>query len=226
MSCYNWESGSVKFPTSAWSAFKKIIQNGMAKAMAEDYLLACKLYEEIVKQKKGKRNFNTANALEVEISQVFSDNSRFSYNASLKKYNFKFIDEYAVCRFILGGDKKSFFKPIKKDFPIPNSSTYNFSVDECSLQLDNLTKTLHWHTGENNHQVEHAHKTDLAKLMMLGLSKVTWTRATGGVFIGNDEYNKDSEYEGGGGNYVTSRFGPLGEPHFHVFPKKKRSVKK
>ena len=42
------------------------------------------------------------------------------------------------------------------------------------------------------------------------LAKVRWTRGTGSVFTGNDEYNQDASYEGGGANYVTTAYGPVG----------------
>ena len=43
---------------------------------------------------------------------------------------------------------------------------------------------------------------------MRELGRLNWTRATGGVFSGNDEYNRDS---GSGGNYITAAYGPLGD---------------
>jgi hypothetical protein len=40
--------------------------------------------------------------------------------------------------------------------------------------------------------------------------KIDWTRGTGGVIVGNNEYN-DGDGVGDGANYIVEGFGPLGK---------------
>jgi hypothetical protein len=68
-----------------------------------------------------------------------------------------------------------------------------------------------WSVAAGNHAVEHAHAAPLAHVFFAALHKVVWTRGTGGQFVGNDEYNEDSRAVGGGANYITRTFGPLGD---------------
>lgn len=92
----------------------------------------------------------------------------------------------------------------------PTSRTTTFRCDDGLISFDGRQVT--WSVAENNHAVERAHSHPVAAAFFATLNKLTWTRATGGVIVGNDEYNRDADYEGGGGNYVTARFGPLGTP--------------
>lgn len=65
-----------------------------------------------------------------------------------------------------------------------------------------------WNVPENNHACDHAHEHHIGRAFFAALNKVTWTRGSGGVIVGNNEYSRDSYDVGGGGNYETARFGP------------------
>ena len=64
---------------------------------------------------------------------------------------------------------------------------------------------------ENNRSRERANAHPIARRFWSEINKVRWTPTTGGFIIGNDEYNRDSESVGGGGNYITQAYGPLGK---------------
>jgi hypothetical protein len=72
-------------------------------------------------------------------------------------------------------------------------------------------RTVTWSSGEGNRAVEAAHDTPLAKVFFAALDRMTWTKGSGGSFVGNDEYNEDNRDAGGGANYITSTYGPLGD---------------
>lgn len=63
---------------------------------------------------------------------------------------------------------------------------------------------------ENNHAVDSAHAAPGAIVFFAALGKINFTRNTGGKGIGNNEYSRDSQDEGGGANYTTFGYGPLG----------------
>lgn len=71
-------------------------------------------------------------------------------------------------------------------------------------------RTLVWDVDYNNHAVENAHEGPTGKVLFPYLDRITWTRGTGGYATGNDEYHQDDDSLGGGGNYLTFHYGPLG----------------
>lgn len=80
--------------------------------------------------------------------------------------------------------------------------------EEATISFNDRKVT--WAVSENNHAVERAHDAPLSRVFFGELSKVRWTRGTGGTFVGNNEYNRDNLDSGGGANYTTSRYGPAG----------------
>jgi len=68
-----------------------------------------------------------------------------------------------------------------------------------------------WSVPNNNHQIERAHATGLAQVFFAELAKITWTRGTGGQIMSNNEYNERRDDGSQGSDYVTYRFGPIGD---------------
>ena len=107
--------------------------------------------------------------------------------------------------------RKRLVKPKKKDFAkVSPTKVTTLQADSGSLTFEHASKRIVWRVDENNRAVESARASWLGEALFDALSAVSWTRGSGGKFIGNDEYNRHegAEYEGGGGSYVTAEYGP------------------
>lgn len=104
-------------------------------------------------------------------------------------------------------------KPRKKDFPkLPVTTTRHVPVGHCAtIRFDFDNREVHWSVPENNHARDDAWRHPVAQAFARALRRVDWTRQSGGYFVGNDEYNKETGSLRGGGNYITQTFGPFGE---------------
>jgi len=96
----------------------------------------------------------------------------------------------------------------KKLMELANSRTTEFDVaGEGQITFINGAKSVVWYVDENNRSVERCRKSKVGQLFFTMLSNVEWTRNTGGEIVGKDEYNRDDDYAGGSGNYVTGSYG-------------------
>lgn len=83
---------------------------------------------------------------------------------------------------------------------------FSIACGEPSIRFEG--RKVVWTVPENNHACEHARVHPLAEAFFKLLDGVRWTRGSGGVIVGNNEYNRDDQNVGGGGNYVVSEYGP------------------
>lgn len=195
MSKYNWEHGTIKIPSNEWRPFKQKVIKIANKIIQRDYELALKLYNRIVKEGQGVRAFNFKSALRLALSE-----QNLSYDSS-----------WRIERSMFSSERRKPLKPKKKNFPLTTNRTSRLNLNgEASITFDNTMKTVIWDVPENNHAVEQAHEHVLAKALFTALGSVSWKRNSGGVIVGNDEYNQESLSEGCGGNYLTAAYGPIG----------------
>lgn len=90
-----------------------------------------------------------------------------------------------------------------------DSAGKTHTVYHCSGEatITLVGNTVTWDVPENNHAPERAHSHPMAASLFGFLRTVRWTARSGGAIAGNDEYNRDADYAGGGGNYVVEAFG-------------------
>ena len=204
MSCYEWERGRIKIPNTEWTILKSKILKAYNRLIDNDHTIATNTYNTIVNEGKGVRNFNYRSAAIAYLMRTHNlhydsinriELSLFSPSASVKR--------------------RKPLKPKRKDFPLATNRTTQFRIGSSFIQLDNKNKLFTWNVPENNHAVDTAHEHPVTIAAFNALKDITdkngWKRNSGGVIIGNDEYNSSSTDIGGGGNYITARFGPLGQ---------------
>lgn len=192
MSCYNWERGTIKIPTKEYSKLRKAVITEHNRLQDERFELALRCHAKVLAAKKGKRGFNAyhwANSADGIPWNVI--HLMFSHDPKTNKWKFHKPKKKGL-------DKK----PLTKDALLSLGGSAIIFKD----------RTVIWDVAENNRAVEDERAKPLAKFFFRKLDNITWTRGSGGKIVGNDEYNREADYEGGGGCYVTATYPPPPKP--------------
>lgn len=199
MSCYEWERGTITLPAKEWAAFRKGLLEAWNALELERLSKAVALHARLKEAIKGKRGTTKAAALREAGDRLCPEHREenegvrgllFSYDWATRTLSLKPL-------------------PKKKDLKLlPLSKDAVLDLGDASISLSNDRRTVTWSVGENNHAREHARRHPMARELFRRLDRVTWTRGSGGKLVGNDEYNRDTDDEDGGSNYVTAEYGP------------------
>lgn len=215
MSRNEWEKGTVVIPKAQWAVFKKNLRDGYAKAQAEDFGVAVKLYNAVKAKHAGKRGVDWRQAV---LAEVAAEEATGPWRSSRRVYPFQTVTDYEVANQLAKCNQKSnrsqLRVPLKKEFCTVNGKTVSFNAGfEGSVDLFDAEHAVRWAVSENNHAVECARESFIGKMLFQQFGRVKWTRGSGGALFGNDEYTRDAgrESAGCGGSYITDAFGPLGE---------------
>lgn len=197
MSCYNWERGTITIPTKEWAGLRKGLLEAWNKKQLERLARAQRAHAAIKAALKGKRGKSRDAALKAAIARHIGDvyaeggltDIVLSYDQGKRAY-------------VLKGTA-----PKKKDLQLcAVSKDAGISLPDAYVAFRNKGRTVTWEVGENNRARERANDHWFARLLFERLARMTWTRGTGGRIIGNDEYNRDNDCEGGGGNYLVREY--------------------
>lgn len=221
MSKYDWERGSLKLPKAEITKLRTALIEAHNRWQLELLAEAKAVHAKLVNAKKGKRDFDLAEELNALYGRRhpaggFDMSERNAQRAlDVGRLIFKYGTREVGGQTYTTGEVVGLKAPRKKDLDLkpkrPVKVTFQL-FDGVTICIDTNERTLSYDVPENNRAVETARRLPLVRTMFRELSTVKWTRGTGGVFVGNDEYNREDYDDGGGANYVTSSYGPLGNP--------------
>lgn len=199
MSCYNWEHGTIQLPKSKYAAIRKQFMEGYNAFLLDQLERSKRLREHVLTVNKGKRNVQWFYALQDHMN-------RFG------------VDWSTVEKMIQGMDGKKPRNLNKKLMELANNKTTVFDLaGEGTISFNKERKTVTYDVPENNRSVERARESKVGELFFKTMNSVTWTRGSGGMLIGNDEYNRENQNAGGGGNYMTASFGKDGKKDWDMW---------
>lgn len=205
MSKDEWEHGTIKLPSAAFTQIRKAMEDG-AKRDAQVAFDQTQVFWKglSAKQRRDPQAFRSA-AYDFAYGPPHAPGGR---STSQERPHAGHV--YGLLLRATDSDGRP-RRVLKADVDFPSNRTTRFRVgSEASVTFDRDRSTVTWDVPENNHAVESAHEHPTARRFFAELAKVRWTRDTGGVLAGNDEYNRDGSEVGGGQNYATIAFGPIG----------------
>jgi hypothetical protein len=229
MSTYEWEKGDFKLSVAGFRKFADDFYGAYNAARAKDKLTLEALRLDMLESSKGQRGKDWDKIFDEISSKTIKTGY---YGATSSKYEFATISNERARGILLvtvdpatKAQTRHAPRALRKADLAPASLKTKpaLSFEDASFRLDPSTRTVSWRVQDNNHACDRAHEHPLGALFWTAMGKVEWTRGTGGVLVGNDEYNRENEDEGGGGNYVKSRIGPLGEQHLEAWERSRPS---
>lgn len=211
MSCYEWETASITLPSTAVAPLKKVLResnNALHEAVRAE---AVRLH----KSAKTTNLQKYAKAVGVDLL----NNGVIAYGRQPSTVRAAAVAVLGriVWKVQKGGAKLHVPTVADVNAVVPKMTTKDdtfrvinkYGSYEATITFNG--RNVQWDVPENNHAVAAAHEADLAKVFFAHLDRIKWTRATGGYGVGNNEYHREDDYAGGGANYTTFHYGPLGE---------------
>lgn len=189
MSCNEWTHGQVILPAAEVSKFWSTLVDAVNAESQRKYDAAQAFWKSLTRKQQTDAD-EYIKALHNRNVDTYDLNLPYPYRAREEKPR----------------------RAKKTDYQWPTKTTSVLHDSDLSISLDRQTRTVTYNVGENNHAREHAEQSALGRAWERAIREVRWTHGTGGVLLGNDEYNIDggSEYAGGGGSYVVAAYGYIG----------------
>ena len=192
MSVYEYEGGTFRIPSQEYPKLRQTVEVAVKAHKAKVFDHTQTLWKGLTpKQKSRQGEYEKA-------ARTYAEKTFTNYGDDSMYDDFQDMTDRVIDR--------STAKPrrvIQADMDYPTNRTTQFRIGEVSVHFDKDTSTVRYHVDENNHSVERSHDNPLRHKLFMQLEKMRWSRDTGGVVRGDDEYNDQGVYD-------VVAYGPIG----------------
>lgn len=205
----DWEEGTIVLPSAEFAKVRRAAQMAHAEHLQEVFDLTQEFWKGLTnKQQRDRGEYSTAvhEFLRVKGSLRAHFSPGPGRNTSGDWTRDKALNA-CVAMISRSGNPS---RVLKSDMGFPTNRTTEFDAGGSRLTFDKENSTAYWLVDESKGARHNARAMPMAQAFFSALDHIRWTRGTGGVFLGNDEYNGEDREYGGGMNYVTVTFGPMG----------------
>lgn len=208
MSHYDSEHGTLKLPSAETARLKKAVRDAYNGQRDAAKRLAKEFWQGPAKRTKDRGKYDAA--VDAYIGGLHDRHTPRHWSLSVKPPPCDLDDLHYLLSSVAHAPHQVTEDDVSAVFgEKATNRTNRFKVgDDAVIAFDGNTVT--WDVAYNNHAREHAHEHPTARAFFGALNRVQWTRGTGGEFYGTDEYTEDDW--GGGREYKTGGYGPLGDP--------------
>lgn len=222
MSCNQWESGTIQLPTAEFARVRQAVQDADQAAKERTFQRAQTFWKGLSRKEQ-----TDVDAYRAAVNRhLWRERENRPFPSHLEPLSDAIArgdlqDALERCSRSRWDPATRTMVPAKirrvqkADMNFPTNRTTSFSASgDATITFDKAASSVTF-SNEGNRSQDWA-KADPRTVALLGaLDKVRWTRGTGGLWTGNDEYNEEAgrDNPGGGGSYVTQGFGPVGAAH-------------
>lgn len=207
------EEATIVLPAQAVAPLKAILRQEH-NALRQRILDTCKAVwlEELKKTRSSELYQQRLDAWETSIYERQRTNtwSKSSLNEHEQQYIFEMVRSL-LSRLVDNPRQIQIADLERGSLRKATSRTTGFDIGfhgECRIE----GRTLYYTVYEERHSIEPTHNHPLGKALFHFLDNLDWTRGTGGLLVGNNEYAQENGRGqiGSGGDYMTAWWGPLG----------------
>jgi len=202
MSCYEWSHGKIVLPSGQFATFRKAFEEAERNKVESVFEMTQEFWKRLSpKERREQPAYRDAvSGFEWTGPPEFLHEARFVLIQHAARAVDSDASDMRPCRVLKG------------DLQWPNNRTRVFQNADLFITFDPGARTVEYTVHENNHAREWADNSMLGTLWNQQIARVRWTRNSGGVILGNDEYHREAALDsaGAGGSYVVAAYGYLG----------------